>query len=204
MKEIIIGRDIDGVHLNFNDGFLRWISKKTGKRYTPEMVTGYYYWECLGETQEYWIKKVQEFHATSEGENLDAIPGAFEAMAVLDCCGRGEFITSRDSRWASATRDNLRRYLAAHEITELPVHFATKQNGGKVGVAVDHHVNVFIDDCFPTCVELAEAGIDSYLFHFKGNHKYAQFPKDQLQSYGVTPVESHEEFMTILREKYKD
>ena len=180
MKEKkIIGIDFDDVLLNFNDSLLEYHNANYGTTLARHDCVDFdltNIWKCTGEEN---MRRMLEFYETEMHWNSPPVSEAQESVRKLRETHELVVITSRPERLKERTLKWLENYFPN---TFEHVFFTNQFSGNenvvdKATACKRFKVNIFIDDHIDNAVNVADNGIDAYLFDTPWNQKAPEHPK---------------------------
>jgi uncharacterized HAD superfamily protein len=152
-----LGVDIDNVISSTDPAMRRIFQDICGVRLEQEQIVHYQYHRC-GVTPEQEAAALEVFRDVACSD-LDVVPGAIEALHLLQSRYRLVLVTSRNP----VIEDKTDYWLHAHGIPhDLLVFEKEKHRAG-------HDFDFFIEDNGEFALALAEAGIPTFLFDYPWN-----------------------------------
>jgi uncharacterized HAD superfamily protein len=155
----LLGVDIDNVVSLTDPALRKSIRDLYGVCLSQEQIVYYDYSKC-GLTKEQERKVLETFRDVTCKE-LDVVPGAIEALAILKQKYRIILVTSRHPELVQKTRDWLKLKKIPHDklIFEADKH------------QTDHAFDFFVEDNEDSALALAQAGITTFLFDYPWNRR---------------------------------
>lgn len=168
-----LGFDIDGVAADILEAFLRILERDYGMSgYRLEDLTEHMIEKCWNIPQTLVSKVILQIIDDPIGCGLKLMPGAGEVLQELGEEHTLTFITARPQGHSA--------YVWLHHHLDLPadriVVEYTNCHDSKLQLLKKHDISYFIDDRAETCVGLAQAGINSIVYHSPWNEGKHELP----------------------------
>lgn len=168
-----IGFDIDCVVADTMSAFIDLAGKDYGVSILPEEITEFQVEECLQLKQEIIEEIFGRLLENPLKNGLQPMPNAVSVLTDMAEYGPLTFITARP------TKDPIAMWL--HSILGPDVYdqvrlTATGNHDGKASFIKDADIDYFIDDRVPTCIELANEGLNPIVFSQPWNRGKHELP----------------------------
>ncbi|MFH1958401.1 MAG: hypothetical protein ABIJ15_08000 [bacterium] len=168
-----LGVDLDGVIVDTDAVFRKYIKKITGVSSTRDMITSYFYEECLHISKEDVEKVYSIMQSDSAWKELPALEDAEETLNELAATFEIFIITARPVESKAQTEE----FLKKHGIPVKEIYFISeKQRKLDIINGLPFEVSAFIEDRLDFAEEIARAGINTYLMDYPWNRTNRKIP----------------------------
>lgn len=197
MKKYIIGFDIDGVVLDFNNLFLDVAKNEFNilKNVTPNDVTSYNYWDCLNISKKEALKLINNILENPCKYKIKAVTGATEALTELSKYINLLFVTARPCSCMEQTKKLV--YKTLFNINKNKIKIVHSSDNDKSDILKNFGVEYFVDDRLKNCRDINRNGIKALLF----NHPWNQSNEPFFRINGWKEI-SNFIFKNILDQRY--
>lgn len=194
--KIKIAIDNDDTLLDFNEAVRLFHNKNYGTNYESQDVITFdleRVWNC-DSVEAY--RRIDEFWHSDYFENMQPLPGAFEALNKLKTKYELYVLTARPEEVVIETKLAIKKHFPD---LFKDVHFAPAFGPGirktKVEVCKELGIEIIIDDGMHNLELCAKEGIKSYLFNAPWNEQY---DKVELSKSGIIRINNWQEIMREL------
>ena len=168
-----IGMDFDGVITDTDPVFREYIRKVTGKYFRREMVTGYFYEECLPVTKEDVDKAYELMLADNVWKKMAFLDGAAAALRAL---AKNYEITVITARPLSAQKQS-EEFLKKNKIPFSGLYFVA-DGDKKINVIgkLPFKFDFFVEDRLDFARDIALSGIKTFMPDYPWNKTEEKIP----------------------------
>jgi len=168
-----LGVDLDGVIADTDAVFRKYIKEITGVSSTRDMITSYFYEECLHISKEDVEKVYKVMQSDSGWKELPVLAGAKETLNDLAKSYEIFIITARPVESKAQTED----FLKKHGIPVKEIYFINgTQRKLDIIKGLPFEVSAFIEDRLDFAAEIARSGINTYLMDYPWNRTAEKIP----------------------------
>eukprot|EP00928_Gymnodinium_smaydae_P023745 TRINITY_DN19470_c0_g4_i2.p1 TRINITY_DN19470_c0_g4~~TRINITY_DN19470_c0_g4_i2.p1 ORF type:complete len:698 (+),score=170.62 TRINITY_DN19470_c0_g4_i2:168-2261(+) len=169
---MVVALDVDEVLVAYMDGFRKWLCYQRPEG--PHDTTSVFH-EAHDPVSPWRLR----FAGEGGLDNLEAVPGAAEALARLRVAGvRLEAVTSRPPSMRSSTEALLLRLYPAD--TFAAFHFVGGGEKGKTCRSIG--AVAIVDDQLPNVIDCSSCGVVSILFNLDGEYPWSHCDPAELPS----------------------
>ncbi|MFH1353619.1 MAG: hypothetical protein ABIH68_08630 [bacterium] len=168
-----LGVDLDGVIADTDAVFRKYIKEITGVSSTRDMITSYFYEECLHISKEDVEKVYSIMQSDSAWKELPVLPDAEKILNELAKSFEIFIITARPVESKAQTEE----FLKKHGISVKKIYFISEtQRKLDIINGLPFEFSAFIEDRLDFAEEIARAGIDTYLMDYPWNRTDEKIP----------------------------
>jgi|SRR3989344_3702307 len=166
-----IGIDFDDVINEFTDSLMDFYHKKYGKKVVREEIKNWDWGLYWGIDREEATKRVDEFHATHNLEDIKPLENALESLKLLMKTHEVIIITGRPVRFKQKVQSWLKNKINE----ELEIIHAGEwhkgQGASKAEICKKLDIPLLLEDAPDTAMDCANNGINVILFNKPWNHE---------------------------------
>jgi len=172
-RKPVIAVDVDDTLLDTISPLLEYFNSTHDKQITREQCVNYRLQKIFGYSEEEGLAKIKFFFTSSQGENLEPVPGAIEAVQAL----KNDFsLIALTARWKHLQKLT-EKQLEKHFPGSFQKVVCCGDDMTKKDYCTRKKIRHIIDDAPHHAHECAENGINSYLFGDYGwNKEYRTIP----------------------------
>ncbi len=167
-----IGIDIDGVVVNFMEGYLKFHNLKYKTFFNLEDITHYHLWECgIHSSRKNFIREILDFQNSNEFGGLKLIEGAKFGLNEISKKYRIYFITSRAIETKEKTIDFFYKHFPKNGYEFI---FSGEVYGGlaKSEICNKLQIEKMVEDNAEYALGCAKKGIKTLLLNKPWNRNY--------------------------------
>ena len=192
-----IGIDLDEVILDYLSEIIKFYNTKNNKSIKKEQFNSYNFWEVWGGTREEAIQICDNFHNSEDFHNFKSIPGALDALNILNKGNEIFIITSRSLLWKEKTEKWIKDNINFSSPTIFSSDIYSKQGKTKLNICKEFNIPILLEDNANYSLECANAGIKVILFDKPWN-KRAEHPNIIRVNNWYDAMHSIEQFKNTL------
>jgi len=168
-----LGVDLDGVIVDTDPVFRKYIKKVTGLSFTRDMITSYFYENCLPITKKDVDNAYELMRKDLVWKNIPLLKDAKRVLTALANVFEIFIITARPED----SKEQTDEFLKEHGLPVKEIYFVDEtQRKLEIIKELSFGVSAFIEDRLDFASEIARAGIDTYLLDYPWNRTDEKIP----------------------------